>query len=289
MDKQPKKVKKKLDKLKNKYRLVILNDESFEEKFSFRLSRLTLFAFVGLTFFLFTIMVTLVIAFTPLRTFIPGYSDVTLRKKGIENALKMDSLELALQRKTRYIENIKNIIQGNPVAADDQKGTDDSPKPQKNIVYQPSKADSLLRKNIETEEKYNLFSSESSVNGINQLAFFPPVKGTITSSFSAEEGHFGVDIVAPKNEPIKATLGGTVIFAEWTAETGYVIQLQHADNLVSIYKHNEELHKKTGDIVKVGEVIATIGNSGELSTGPHLHFELWQNETAINPEEYILF
>lgn len=143
---------------------------------------------------------------------------------------------------------------------------------------------------IETEEKYNLFNKAGSTPGnISNFIFLQPLKGAITNRFNIKKQHYGVDVVAPKNEAIKATLDGTVIFAEWTVETGYVIQLQHADNIVSIYKHNSVLHKKVGDHVKAGEVVAIVGNSGEFSTGPHLHFELWYNGIPINPEDYMMF
>lgn len=280
---------KKLERLKNKYRLVILNDDTFEEKVSFRLSQLNVFVIVGISSLVLILLVILLIAFTPLREFIPGYANVTVRKQGVENYLKSDSLEMVLAQNNLYIDNLKHIIQGEPIEYSEESYVD-STMNYKNISNDPVEEDSMLRNMIETEEKYNLFSSAGSDPGkISSFIFFTPLKGSVTNRFNSRKEHFGIDLVAPKNEAIKATLDGTVIFAEWTAETGYVIQLQHADNIVSIYKHNSVLHKKVGDNVKAGEVIAIIGNSGELSSGPHLHFELWYNGIPINPEDYMMF
>jgi len=282
---------KKFQKLKHKYRLVILNDDTFEEKLSFRLSRLNVFAVAGLSSILLIILVALLIAFTPLREFIPGYANVTIRKIGLQNALKVDSLEIALSQKQLYIDNIKNIIQGNPINFS-QEVHIDSTIDYKNIINQPIKEDSLLRNMVETEEKYTLFKSAAKTpSTISSFIFFSPIKGTIIQKFNIKgtEKHRGIDIVAPKNEVIKSTLNGTVIFAEFTNESGYVIQIQHESNLLSVYKHNSVLYKKVGDRVNAGEVISIIGNTGEFSSGPHLHFELWYNGIPLNPEEYITF
>lgn len=201
----------------------------------------------------------------------------------------MDSLELALKQKEQYILNINKIIQGEPLQFNDSIVVDTNVN-YKNITNEPISEDSMLRVMIESEEKYNLFkSAKNRPEGISSFTFFTPIKGIITEMFNAKSEHFGVDLVAPKNEAIKATLDGTVIFAEWTLETGYVIEIQHTNNLISVYKHNSVLHKKQGDKVNAGDVIAIVGNSGELSTGPHLHFELWYNGIPINPQEYIMF
>ena len=284
-----KKKPKKFQRLKHKYRLVILNDDTFEEKVSFKLSQLNVFVVVGISSLVLISLVSILIAFTPLREFIPGYANVNVRKQGVENFLKSDSIELALAHNNLYIENIKQIIQGKPIKFD-EKAFVDSTVNYKMISNEPIEEDSMLRNMVETEEKYNLFSKAGSTPGnISSFIFIQPLKGMVTNRFNFKKQHFGIDVVAPKNEAIKATLDGTVIFAEWTSETGYVIQLQHSDNIISIYKHNSVLHKKVGDHVQAGEVIAIIGNSGELSTGPHLHFELWYNGIPINPEDYMMF
>jgi murein DD-endopeptidase MepM/ murein hydrolase activator NlpD len=280
---------KKLERLKNKYRLVIVDEDTFEEKMSLRLSQLNVFVVIGLSSLVLILLVILLIAFTPLKEFIPGYANVNVRKQGVENFLKSDSIQVVLAENSLYIDNIKHIIQGDPIEFDD-KSIVDSTVNYADIKNEPVEEDSVLRNMIETEEKYNLFKVAGSTPGnISSFIFLQPLKGTVTNRFNIKKQHFGIDVVAPKNEAIKATLDGTVIFAEWTVETGYVIQLQHADNIVSIYKHNSVLHKKVGDHVKAGEVVAIVGNSGELSTGPHLHFELWYNGIPINPEDYMMF
>lgn len=280
---------KKLERLKNKYRLVIVDEDTFEEKMSLRLSQLNVFVVIGLSSLVLILLVILLIAFTPLKEFIPGYANVNVRKQGVENFLKSDSIQAVLAENNLYIDNIKHIIQGDSIDFDD-KSIVDSNVNYTDIKNEPIEEDSVLRYMIETEEKYNLFKVAGSTPGnISSFIFLQPLKGTVTNRFNIKKQHFGIDVVAPKNEAIKATLDGTVIFAEWTVETGYVIQLQHADNIVSIYKHNSVLHKKVGDHVKAGEVIAIVGNSGELSTGPHLHFELWYNGIPINPEDYMMF
>lgn len=283
--------KKKFQKLKHKYRLVIMNDDTFEEKISLRLSRLNVFTIVGISVLLLITVTTIIIAFTPLREFIPGYANVTVRKTGLQNALKVDSMEVALKEKQMYIDNIKSIIQGNLIDFS-QEAHIDSSMDYKNINNLPIEADSMLRNMVETEEQYNLFqSANKKVSSISSFIFYSPLKGTITNAFNMKSTnkHLGTDIVAPKNEPIKATLDGTVVFAEWTNESGYVIQIQHENNLISVYKHNSVLHKKVGDRVTAGDIIAIIGNTGEFSSGPHLHFELWYNGIPLNPEEYISF
>ena len=280
---------KKLERLKNKYRLVIVDEDTFEEKMSLRLSQLNVFVVIGISSLVLILLVILLIAFTPLKEFIPGYANVNVRKQGVENFLKSDSIQVVLAENNLYIDNIKHIIQGDSIDFDD-KSIIDSNANYTDIKNEPIGEDSVLRYMIETEEKYNLFKTAGSTPGnISSFIFLQPLKGTVTNRFNIKKKHFGIDVVAPKNEAIKATLDGTVIFAEWTVETGYVIQLQHADNIVSIYKHNSVLHKEVGDHIKAGEVIAIVGNSGELSTGPHLHFELWYNGIPINPEDYMMF
>lgn len=277
-------------RLKSKYRLVVMNDNTFEEKLSLKLSPLNLFILVGSTTIFLIIIVISTIAFTPLREYIPGYADVNMRKKVISLVLKADSLETELVSKDIYIKNIQNIITGKTIGKP-VKQTVDSTKKYNAIDFKPSKEDLLLREQIESQDQYNLSlgTENTQKNNINSFFFFTPLKGLLSNSFNIAEAHYGVDVVAPENEAIKATLDGTVILSIWTAETGYVIQIQHENNLISVYKHNSALLKKAGEYVKAGETIAIIGNSGELTNGPHLHFELWYNGTPINPQDYMVF
>jgi murein DD-endopeptidase MepM/ murein hydrolase activator NlpD len=281
--------KKFVDRIRHRYRLVVMNDDTFEENFSLRLTPLGLFILLATVTIVMTVLVTSLIAFTPVREYIPGYADVQMRRDLIKLTLKSDSVEQALIERNAFIENIGSVLKGN-VKSDSSQN-----KPDKNIDYNklnmsPSQKEDALKKNIESQDKYSLaYGTETNKSGISNFFFFTPLKGVITESFKNKEQHFGVDVVGPENESVKATLDGTVILATWSSETGYTITLQHSNNLISVYKHNSVLLKKGGDYVKAGEAIAIIGNSGEQTSGPHLHFELWYNGKAINPQDYMVF
>lgn len=280
--------KRLLKRLKNKYRLVILNDSSFEEKLSFRLSPLNVFILFISGSVLLISLVTVLIAFTGLREFIPGYTDVTLRQNLTNMVLKVDSLENDLKVKQHYLNNIRLIMQGQLPndTISDQSGL--APQYDEN-ARTISKEDSLFRDFVEKEDAFNINTSKSTSGNtlLSGTYFFTPLSGLVTGSFEPKKDHYGIDIVAPENEAIKATLKGVVIFTGWTSETGHVISLQHDNNIISIYKHNSVLMKEVGDKVNAGDAIAIIGNSGELTSGPHLHFELWHEGVAINPETYL--
>ncbi|MDO6604335.1 M23 family metallopeptidase [Arenibacter palladensis] len=288
MAKKVKKRKEIKQKLLHKYRLVILNESTFEEKISFKLSRMNVFV-TGSLFIIGLIGFTiLLIAFTPLREYIPGYSSTKLKRQATELTYRTDSLVATLNYTNRYLDNIRKVLKGdienNEINRDslfDQYKLDPS-----TIDLTPIREDSLLREQVALEDKYNLF--ERNINNPGQV-LFSPLSGTISQEFNTENKHFAVDVVAPMDSPIKAVANGTVIFAEWTAETGYVIILEHMDGLLSVYKHNGSLNKGQGDVVRSGEVIASVGNTGELTTGPHLHFELWSNGSPIDPLNFIDF
>ena len=280
-----------LEQLKSKYRLVIMDDATFEEYASFRLSRIKIYILLGSVLLILTFIITSLIAFTPIREYIPGYADVTLRRDATLLKLKADSLERIIFTRDQYLNGIVNVLKGKVDTGSVKLAEED-------IFYDTSKIgkisalDSQLRAEMENEINYNLyFPLTANVEGdaISDFHFFLPLKGFITSDFNADQNHFGIDIVAPENEPIIATLDGTVVLASWTLETGYIIALQHKDDLMSFYKHNSILLKKVNDYIKAGDVIAIIGSSGELTTGPHLHFELWHQGHPINPKEYIIF
>jgi len=276
------------------YRLVVMNDDTFEEKISLKLSPLGLFILVGSIVIVLIVGVTSLIAFTPLREYVPGYADVRIDRQVRLLLLRADSLEKEVETKTVYINNINNVISGREVAEKTtEKAKTDTSKKYNTIVIKASKEDSILRNQIELHDKYNLSlnkgDDKNHKNDINNFFFFSPLKGIITNSFNVNDEHYGIDITAQENEAIKAALDGTVILSTWTSETGYVIQIQHENNLVSVYKHNSALLKKVGQFVKAGEAIAIIGNSGEMTSGPHLHFELWYNGTPIDPQEYMVF
>lgn len=287
---EPKPKSRYIKKLRNKYRLSVYNDQTFEEVLVMRLSRLNLLATVGGITLALIIAVTLLIALTPLREFIPGYPDGNTRRQIVQNTFRSDSLERELQQWKIYLGNLHTILRGE--SPNNLESVPDTSVRYRELNFSRSIEDSILRMQIESEELYNLSllsPIDDSENNLTKLHFFPPLKGAVSSSFNAQLSHFGVDVVAPPNEVVVATADGTVILSSWTLETGYVIQIQHANNLLSVYKHNSKLLKKAGVRVKAGEAIAIIGNSGELTTGPHLHFELWHNGIPINPEQYIIF
>ncbi|MGW9684590.1 M23 family metallopeptidase [Flagellimonas sp. 2504JD1-5] len=276
-------------KLLHKYRLVILNESTFEEKISFKLSRLNVFV-TGTLFIIALIgLTTLIIAFTPLREYIPGYSSTRLKRQATELTYKTDSLVTVLNYTNRYLDNVRLVLRGdienNEVNRDslfEKYKLDPS-----TVDLTPIREDLLLREEVELEDKYNLF--ERNVENVGTL-LFSPVTGTLSQRYDPENRHYAVDVVAPKDSPVKSIADGTVLFSEWTAETGYVIIIEHQDNnLTSVYKHNGSLSKSQGDLVKAGEIIASVGNTGELTTGPHLHFELWRKGKPVNPLNYIDF
>jgi len=291
MAKQKKEKRNWIKKLRSKYRLIILNEETLEEKISFRLSRLNVFVALSAMAILLVVLTIYIIAFTPLREYIPGYMDVDLAHKIYELQMKTDSIEREFVKKDLYIQNIKNIIEGKDIV-EVIDPMQDTLINYEEITLSHSKEDSILRAEFENYDQYNLriphhedFNSYSSQLG--SIIFFAPLDGIITNQFNPAENHLGVDIVAQKNEAIKATLDGVVIFSGWTIETGHVITIQHQNNVISVYKHNSVLLKREGDFVKAGDAIAIIGESGELSTGPHLHFELWHNGYPVDPADYI--
>ncbi|WP_053990700.1 M23 family metallopeptidase [Mangrovimonas sp. TPBH4] len=283
-----KKEKKFTKKLLHKYRLVILNEDTFEERFAIKLTRLNVFVIVAISSILLIAATTLLIAFTSLREFIPGYSSAALKKEATELHYKTDSLQQVITMNERYYSSIKKVLTGD--VKTEELNKDSIINAVQNEVNTerlvPSKEDSLLREKVAKEDKYNLF--ESAISATN-FVLFPPVSGTISEGYDVEKKHYAVDIVVAKDTPVKAAADGTVIFAEWTAETGYVVVLEHSHELISVYKHNGAITKEQGDLVKGGEVIAMAGNMGEYSTGPHLHFELWNRGYPVNPTNFIDF
>jgi len=293
-DKKDKKKMSWMSRLRNKYRLVIMNDETLEERLTFRLSRLNVFVVLGTLTIILIILTSLLIAFTPLREYIPGYTNVGLQKKLYELQIKTDSIEKSLEKRDLFIQNMKDVMNGKDLSTDVPL-TKDTLHKYNNIKLKKSPEDSLLRAEVENQGKYNLYRFENSENvrqknaSIGKVLFFVPLKGVITNEFNPSQNHYGVDIVSKQNEAIKCVLDGTVILSNWTLETGYTIAIQHQQNIVSVYKHNSALLKKEGEFVKAGDPIAIVGQTGELTTGPHLHFELWSDGNPVNPKDYINF
>lgn len=274
-------------KLLDQYRMIIVNEKTFEEQFYFRLSRLNVIVLLILlissimtgTFFLITS--------TPVKEFIPGYPSSELRLKAIKNTFLLDSIINVTKQQEKFLESIKNALLGenNQTESKEYMPPINQVQTDEYFVTQV-REDSILRSRVIQEDKYN-FARSSDSNLIGLL--FPPAKGEITQNYDPDSKHYGVDIALSENYPVKSILDGRVIFAEWTAETGNVVIIKHSRELTSIYKHNATLYKKQGDLVSTGEVIASAGNTGEFSTGTHLHFELWLSGYPVNPIDFINF
>ena len=288
MAKEEKKRRQFLQKLLNPYLVMIIDEETFEEQTQIRFSRLKMI-FVGLL--MIGVLGTLIfstIAFTPLKEYIPGYDSSELRKKAVQNLFLTDSLITLYNQNIQYLNSVRKVLSEDISFEESQLSVEQLEN--QNLAApsftEPILEDSLLRAFVSQQDKYNpLISDKVEINSY----LFPPALGPISQPFDLKESHFAVDIVVKENTPIKAIADGTVIFSEWTAETGYVIILEHSLGILSVYKHNASLTKKQGDSVVSGEVIATAGNTGELSTGFHLHFELWMDGYPMNPENFFNF
>lgn len=282
-------------KLNRKYNFLMSHDETGRSMFNFKLNLLNLILVIIGIALLLIIITIFIIAFTPLREYIPGYTDTNLNREVYELSLRADSLSREMEKKDVYFQNLKKIVEGYDFAADSAlasvniyeplpKGVTDT------ITLKKSVQDSLLRAEYEAQNQYNLFGDDYlSTTKHNTLVknFFVPLNGTILNGFNANAGHFGIDIATDGDQIINATLDGTVVFAAWSINHGYCIGIQHEDSYFSIYKHNATLLKKEGEYVKAGEAIAILGRSGDTETFEHLHFELWHNGIAVNPAEYM--
>lgn len=283
-------------RLSKKDRLVVVDLNTYEEIRHFNFSALSLIVSV-LFFSLFIISITwLVIAYTPVRQSIPGYPNITTQKElafaNKKNIAWITEQQEKLNREHIYYKNLHLILTDSLVSKNATEMTASDSNKYKNFNFKASKEDSILRLKIEEQEKYKItktINSSGKYESLKGLLFFPPIKGAVSDNIDTKGGHFGIDIVAPKDEAVKATLSGTVIYVDWTPDNGNVIHIQHSHNLMSIYKHNSVLLKKVGDVVKTGEAIAIIGNSGKLSSGPHLHLEIWHKGIPINPLKHIIF
>ncbi|MGQ8337217.1 M23 family metallopeptidase [Sunxiuqinia sp. A32] len=287
MGKEEKK-KKIIQKLKNRYRLIIYNDSTFQSVWSTKLSRLKVFTITGFGSLLLIAITVLLIIYTPIREMIPGYPTGEVRTKIIHNAILVDSLEEQIQIRDNYLQKIQALIEGE-VPQEPDFVVDTSLR-SGSIDFQEYNHDSIFRqKLLEEQIDLSIQKEDPQKKNIASIHFFTPIKGMISEKFDKTTDHLAVDVVGLPNSRISSVLDGTVIFSGYTINTGQVIYVQHSNDLVSVYKHNSELLKTTGDQVKAGEAIALMGNSGELTTGPHLHFELWHKGIALDPEKYIDF
>ncbi len=284
--KQNKKKSKLKEKLTFKYRFVVLNEDTFEERFSFKLNRLNAFVFGGLFSILLITLTILLIAFTPLKEYIQGYSSTELKKEATDLVYKVDSLNQVLSVNDLYIQNIQQVLKGEIKRVSFNKDSVLSQFRIDEIDFAPSSVDSAFRAEVEQQDRYSVFQ-EATRN--SDIVFTAPIKGEVTENYNDREKHFAIDIAVDKDTPVKAVADGTVIFRGFTADTGYVIVLEHNQGFISVYKHNATIYKEQGDLVKSGEVIATAGSTGSFSTGSHLHFELWNEGYPVNPANYINF
>jgi murein DD-endopeptidase MepM/ murein hydrolase activator NlpD len=262
-----------------------MTDDSFEERLSIKLSRLNIFAFSGFVVLFCFFAAILILTTTSLKEYVPGKASAEVQQELAELTIRSDSLLSVLGSKDIYMKNIRDIITGENLAY--QKANDSTNDIVSKISFERSIEDSFLRIEVESEDRGGI--RKSSNRNSEALVFYTPVLGVITDKFNTNEMHFGVDLVAKEKAKISVVLEGTIIINHWTSETGYVVGVQHKNNYVSIYKHNSVLLKSVGDFVNVGEPIAIIGNSGEWSSGPHLHFELWNDGVPVDPENYIVF
>lgn len=287
--KQKKKNKKSFwHRIRFKYKLSFFNEGTLEEVWSFRLSQLSAFTTLALFAFLLIAFTAFIIIKTPIRNYLPGYLDVEIRKEIMQNALRADSLEKMIAIQSLYLENVAGILSGT-IPLDSIRQIDSIAHAEANFEILRSKEEQAFVKTFEEEEKYNLTVLKPDIIPTDGVFFYKPVNGIVSSHYETDTHHYGVDLVAAPKESVLATLDGTVVYTGFDPNYGNVIQVQHKNGFLSIYKHNELLLKHIGDHVSAGEAIALVGNTGQLSTGLHLHFELWYKGNPVNPEEYIAF
>jgi len=278
--------------LTNKYILIIRNEENFAEKtsFTFNYARVFLLAFLMAT-------LVFIAALFSIKTILAQWFDpktamMEERMKLVKFATQVDSLEQKVNQQEAFIANFQRIVRGEEPGGTEMSGTVDSATIAENVALSEEEVapiDSIFRTQYENTEVAASILTAQETSKLQELYFYTPVKGYISAHYDIGIEHFGVDIVADENEPVKCIADGTVIFSSWTQDSGYVLAVQHNSNMVSLYKHNSALLKKLGNFVNAGEVISIIGNTGELTTGPHLHFELWFNGYPVNPEEFVTF
>jgi murein DD-endopeptidase MepM/ murein hydrolase activator NlpD len=280
--------KKLLKKLKSRFRLTVLNENTFEEKLSYSLTPLNLIIMFGGMLIVFGALIYLLVAFTPLKNYvIPDYAATEFREEARRARLTADSLIEVSRKNERYFNDLRVILAGGSLS----NGADSLPDvtQETSLNYSVSDVDEAMRQKLSEQDRFNIAAVDEEKDRRKGVILFKPVNGTILSAFDPKAGHYGIDLVAPKDDPVKAVLDGTVIAASFTADDGNIISIQHANNIISVYKHNAVLLRKVGDRVKAGESIAFIGDSGENSEGPHLHFEIWENGAPVNPSLFMSF
>lgn len=291
------KEKRWMEKLKDTYRLVVMNNETFEEVGSYKLSLLNVYIAASTIIVVVALVVVSIIAFTPLRKYVPGYGDIEQDEKLSEIIGDLEEMEREMNAHRTYANSFRRMLVDDPQTAEEiEQAQNPVPDAVDSIEsVPPSETDKQLRQEMELaelgEKAQNSRTTNLSPSGIplEQMFFTAPITGEISAGFMPDKDHYGVDILAPKNTPIKSVMDGYVFLSDWTLETGNTIGIQHANNVITFYKHNSALLKKVGNYVRAGEAVAIIGNTGTLSDGPHLHFELWYKGNPVDPTEYINF
>lgn len=287
------------ERMEHTYRLIIMNNETFEEVGSYRLSLGNFWILISTIFVLVALLIVSLIVFTPLATYIPGYASGPSREEVNTLYEQVSELEKQLEAQSQYTYNVRKMLVGEVETADEVKEKAASFTIMDSITaVERNEADKKLRQEVEREsgrvDGIQLLENVSPLGSardipMEKLYLVAPVNGEISARFMPGDQHFGVDILAPKNTPVKATMDGYVFLSDWTIETGNTIGIQHSNNMISFYKHNSVLLKKVGSYVKAGEAVAIIGDTGDLSDGPHLHFEMWRDGSPIDPTAYINF
>ncbi len=288
---------RRLDRLRYTYRLVIYKDETFEEVGSYRLSLLNVYTILSTFVVLIATLIILLISFTPVKRFLPGYVGTRTHLEMLELYEDLDSLSALVAAQDTYNQGFRRMLTGE-VQETAGKRPQRVQESETLALGERSEVDQQLREEVELEQPAAASKPAAPSKPVNisprnipleQMDFTTPVSGTVVAAFDPEKNHIGVDIIAPKHTPVKAVMDGWVIASDWTLETGNTIAIQHSNDLVTFYKHNSALLKRTGSYVRAGEAIAIIGNTGELTDGPHLHFELWHQGKPINPTDYVYF
>ena len=277
-----------LKRIFNDYKVVVSSEDTFEEKLSFKANKINAFIIMLLYSIILIAFTISIVFFTQFREMVPGYSSSDLLNRAIYLTKKTDSLEQQIALNNKFYKSIEDVLSGNvdEFVSRDELSIDSNLISTDIFTISPNLQDSILRQYVENEDKFNLTNNELVIE--NKM-FFSPIKGEITQSFNFNENHFAIDIAADIGTPVKSILDGKIIFSEWSLETGYVVVIDHGENIISVYKHNSKTLKEQNDFVQAGEVIAYSGNQGNLSSGPHLHFELWKNGTPIDPEPLLNF
>ena len=272
------------------FRLAVIDDQSHKQLLTVHFSRTTLFITIVSVLVTLSAIIFSIIAYTPVRTFIPGYPDARSKRAAIQNAITIDSLETVIYKWGLYSENLKRVMEGmDPIKIDSIVNASMPASTKTADMAEIQRRDSLLRERVKEEDQFGISAERQKRKlPIEGMHFFCPLKGVISQAYNAVS-HPYIDITAPQGSVVKAVLDGTVIYSGWSEDFGHTIQIQHEEDIVSIYKHNEKLLKKTGDKVTAGSPIALVGNSGSLTTGTHLHLELWHQGNAVDPAKYINF